>query len=858
MDPRQAGNETTRADFELEQRAGQDAAFSPGEVVADRFRIVRKVGEGGMGIVYEAVDLKLGERRALKFAKARYSGQIPPEARSALRVTHDNICRIYEIHTAEGGTPSVDFISMEFIEGETLQDRCARGPVSQAEALVIAKQLCDGLEAAHRAQILHRDLKGNNVMLNRRPDGSLRVVIMDFGLAKFAIEGALPATSDLAGTPNYIAPERWKGAPATPASDMYALGVILYDMLSGRLPFDLDVSMNVRLKSLPQAPSKVRRDLDTRWDPIVLGCLYPSPEKRISSPGEVRRLIERAFAISHRRQWIAATLGMMLAAASAFYFRDTLFPPPPIGRLAILPFTLSAASPPGSELNITLRGSLSDVAGRLAVLGAASRRLVIISPEEVQNYKVDSPSLAATRLRATHALLGEMEARGPITVLHATITELKTGNILRRFDGEFRPEELSSVSTSLAGVVTSAFHLGSAPSPSVLPQAYSEYARGLAVLRRDVSSYDDAISHFDAAQKIDPRSSLVLAGLVEAYSQKFKATLDSQWLQKATEVAERAESLYPDSVLVLLALSSIEQTEGHPERAVERLRRANELDPSNSEVWRQMGAALDSAARDDEAIAAFRKSIQLAPDYFRPHRELGTLYFRRSRFAEAIEEYRAVTQLVPELAEGHSDLGAAFVAAGRENEAETELRQSVNLRETYKALNNLGVSLRYQKRDAEAVPILVRALTAGPDDASIRLNLGNALRRLDRIAEARENFQRANDLTRAALLLNPRDAAARARLAYSMAHLGNPVLAEDEALQAIKLAGSDYATLYWTIMTLVSLGKSSEAYGLLGHASSQQLKDLARQPDLDKFANDARFPRTSLPTQGERITNGRD
>ena len=155
------------------------AAFPPGHVIGDRFRIVRKLGEGGMAVVYEAIDQKLGERRALKFAKAGYSRLIPPETRSALRVTHDNICRTYEIHTTGAGVP-VDFISMEFIEGETLQARCQREILSDADLIDIAKQLCGGLDAAHRAQILHRDLKGNNVMLTRRPDGGVRAVHYGF------------------------------------------------------------------------------------------------------------------------------------------------------------------------------------------------------------------------------------------------------------------------------------------------------------------------------------------------------------------------------------------------------------------------------------------------------------------------------------------------------------------------------------------------------------------------------------------------------------------------------------------------------------------------------------------------------
>ena len=242
--------------------------------------------------------------------------------------------------------------------------------------------------------------------------------------------------------------------------------------------------------------------------------------------------------------------------------------------------------------------------------------------------------------------------------------------------------------------------------------------------------------------------------------------------------------------------------------------------------------------------------FELAPDYFRPHRDLGTFYGRKGQFKEAIEEYRVVTQLAPELPEGYSDLGGVLLAAERDDEAESALRHALSLRETRAALNNLGVVLRYRKRDAEAIPVLQRGLLAGADDATIRLNLANALRRTGRIQEARENYQRASELTRTALLLNPRDAASRARLAYSMVRLGTPGLAADEALQAVKLAPNDYYALYWSIMTLDALGRRVDAYSLLANASPQQLKDLRRQPDLAEFINDPQFTK--------RTTNGRN
>ena len=623
-------------------------------------------------------------------------------------------------------------------------------------------------------------------------------------------------------------------------------------MLAGRLPFPPETAWRKRLSALPDPPGRSARAPDPRWDPIVLRCLEPDPEKRTASAAEVLAAIEKAFGVSHRRQWIAAVAVALLTAAPAVIWRDRIWGPPPLARMAVLPFSGTAGD---ARADQAVKGGLYDLAGRLESLGSASRRVVLIPLEDSLRNEVNSPAAAAARLGATHVLSGTVSAQNQAIAVHASVTDARSGEIVRDFSGEFRPADLAALSTSLAGVVTSAFHLDRTPPAGIQPAAYPAYAAGLASLRGGSSDYEPAIASFQEALKQDGSSPLIHAGLADALLRKFAATNDARWLNEASALARHAETLHPDSPPVLLVLGSIERAQGRPERAIELFRRAAELEPDNSEAWRRTGLAFQRMGRDAESINALHKAIQLAPGYYAPHRDLGFVYFHSGRNSEAVEEFRKVTALAPELSEGYWSLGGVLLVMEKEAEAEQALRQSIKLKESRAALNNLGVLLRYQGRDREAAQVLARALESGADDIVIRLNLGNALLRIGRPGEARENFQRASDLARASLLNNPRDFAARARLAYCMVRLGEPALAGDEALQAARLAPSDYSVVLWSVMTLESLGRRQEALPLLANASYERLRDLRRQPDLASLTHDPQFSRILEQSQIQKRRN---
>lgn len=209
---------------------------------------MREVAQGGMGVVYEVVDQKLDRRIAIKCAKSGFDTRLRPEVRNAREVSHINVCKIFEIHTASMDQGDFDFITVEFLEGETLAERLRKGPISETEARTISRQPAAGLAAAHRIGVIHGDLKSNNVILTKDASGALRAVITDFGLAR-ATSAALRSAQEAmkGGTPNYMAPELSKGRRPTTASDVYAFGIMLFELVSGgRRPYD-------RIKSVTPA-----------------------------------------------------------------------------------------------------------------------------------------------------------------------------------------------------------------------------------------------------------------------------------------------------------------------------------------------------------------------------------------------------------------------------------------------------------------------------------------------------------------------------------------------------------------------------------------------------------------------------
>lgn len=270
--------------------------FQPGDLVAERFRIVEEVGRGGMGVVYKAYDERLNRRVALKSARDGFRHWLPPEVRAAREVSHVNVCKVHDLHSTGAEHPGIEFLTMEFIDGETLSDHIRRAfPLETLAARDIARQICAGLAAAHRQGVIHGDLKCGNILLAETARGGRRVVITDFGLAAIEHAGEQRTINQVAGSFDYMAPELFAGRPITVASDLYALGVVFHFMLAAAAPPRIGGSpaladdQTITMAHTVLGPYLPRRAgiLPAPWRAIVSRCLEPDPARRFASADQV-------------------------------------------------------------------------------------------------------------------------------------------------------------------------------------------------------------------------------------------------------------------------------------------------------------------------------------------------------------------------------------------------------------------------------------------------------------------------------------------------------------------------------------------------------------------------------------------
>jgi tetratricopeptide (TPR) repeat protein/TolB-like protein len=711
---------------------------------------------------------------------------------------------------------------MEFLEGETLAERLRRGRFPEAEARAIARQLCAGLAEAHRNQVVHGDLKSSNVILTAESDGTVRAVITDFGLASTSAAANRTAQSgERGGTPDYMAPELWRGEKASVASDLYALGVILYELAAGRRPFGPDVSLEDRL-TLHAPP------VERKWDRAIAPCLDPDPGRRFRNADEVAK----ALAPRSRRWWFAAAAAAVLAIGSAAVTYQRATAPKQTIRLAVLPFGPADLS--------------RDTAGQLARLkGDSQIGLKVIPLRDTLNKRVSTIQDARALLGATHVLRGTVDREDENVILSVHLTDTTSGVDVSDEKVRYRPAELHYAPVALAGFVTNT--LGLPPlvaKATVNAAAGDDYRAGLSYVRDNIR-LDEAVILLERAVAADPDSALTYAGLAEAQLARYRATGNKSWLEKAQGSVIEAQIRNPDLAEVHLISGGISFLSGLPELAKTDYLRAIALERNNGEAYRRLAKVYEKIGRLNEALAAFHQAVEVEPGRATHRQNLANFYFQRGDYQDALPEYRKAVELAPGSWRSHNAFGTDLVALGQLEEAEQELRKSISLKDNFDAELGLGTIFLDAGKYPEAISCFERAKAVGPENGGLWLELGLAYSRQHRDREAKTAFLRGQKFSMQYLSTDSSYPVERARLAYFAARLDEPLQAMSEIEQALQIPRDDTEVVLLSLLTFEALDLRQRSIDLLTGSSPTLVRSITVQveqyPELAGLRQDSRY-----------------
>lgn len=660
-----------------------------GEQVS-HYRIIERLGDGGMGEVFKAEDLRLERRVALKFlppelgrdpvAKERFV----QEAKAASALDHRNLCTIHDIDETEDGRL---FIAMAFYQGETLAERLAGGPLALEDALEIAEQVAEGLVEAHARGIVHRDVKPANLMITRRGV----VKILDFGLAKLAEGPGLTKTGTSLGTPAYMSPEQARGEEVDHRTDLWSLGVVLYEMLAGRRPFrgsSHAETLHAILYDDPPELTSIREGVPPPVRDLVARLLARDPARRAASARETLELVRSArrsqppgadeatltwpgAETAGRRRprrlilWLLAAAVALVALGVGVWqlgsgetsetsdAGSSIATASPSSTVAVLPF---ANLSPDEENAYFADGMHEDILTHLSKIEG----LTVIARTSVLRYRDTEKSVGeiAGELRADSVLEGSVRRSGDQIRISAQLIDPQTEGHLwaetydRRLDDIFavQTDIARSVARSLEATLSTAQEERLASRPTESLAAYDLYLKGREAHHRDTETDNrEAVRLFRKALELDPKYSLAWAGLADTFTQRASHYGDTeQWSASAVESARRAIALDPQLAEGHTALGNAYDIQGRRQDAHDAYRRALEINPDHWPALAGAGVTYYGMGRIDDSIHTLRRAATLAPNELWPRWLLAHAYKFLELDAAAKEWMEAILVLEPE------------------------------------------------------------------------------------------------------------------------------------------------------------------------------------------------------------------
>jgi serine/threonine protein kinase/tetratricopeptide (TPR) repeat protein len=843
-----------------------------------RYQTICKLGEGGMGTVYKAHDNDLNRLVALKVVRPSLTAnpeiihRFKQELLLASKISHKNVLRIHDLGDHEG----MKFISMAYVEGHDLSHilkQETRLPIDRT--VHIAMQLCSALEAAESEGVVHRDLKPSNILLDRADS----VYVSDFGLAK-SLESDLAMTraGQYLGTPRYMSPEQAKAKPTDHRSDIYSLGVILYEMVTGETPFHADTPWELlqqRLYEKPKSPKLLNAEVPEYLSNIILKCLEVNPGDRYQHAQQILNDLRQEQAPPPPRSvhitlpWLSQR-GWLIAAIAALAVVLAGLAIPAIREVVLH----RSAGSGGAGIPSLRQGKFVGVlpfrtlGGDQATLSYVSEGLVeALSAKLFQLREVHTASVSASQtvkqtgslkemarqLGINLAISGTIQGTGERVRIIVSLDDVADDRRLWTQEFSGVPEDLLTLEDQIYSTLVQALALNpsqeemarSSARPTENGQAYDFYLRGRAAMRAqlDVRNVETAISYYEQAIKQDPGFALAYTGLADASLRMYREKKDSVWADKALGYAQQAQRLDDTPAEVHFALGSVYNATGKSAEAVAELRRALELAPNNDEGYRRLGDTYRATGRQEEAIRAYEKAIEISPYYWFNWNALGSAYFRLGENQKALEAFQRVAALEPSNAAAYRNIGAVFFQQSKWNESIAAFQKSLEIEQHQVAYSNLGTVFFYLKRYDDAAKMFEKAVQMSPNYQLGIGNLADAYRWSGRTREAMAAYDKAIALAYKELQVNPRDANAMQHLAQYYSRKGDSAQALEFIRRAMSIDPANASLLYTQAVIYSSVGRQEEAFKLLREALQKgfPLQAAKNDPELDKLHTKPEF-----------------
>ncbi len=866
-------------------------SLRPGVLFGGRYEILGVLGQGGMGAVYKARDRELDRLIALKVIRPELATdpailqRFKQELILARNITHKNVVRIYDLGEADG----IRFISMEYVDGEDLRTLLRRqGKLGAKEAIAVVEQVCRALDCAHSEGVIHRDLKPQNIMRDKHG----RIVVMDFGLARSLGDTGLTQTGAIIGTLEYMSPEQALGSTLDQRSDIFSVGLIFYELLTGKAPYGADTaiaSLMKRTREEARSASDVDASVPRSLSAIVGRCLEREPANRYHSAVELLQQLTTwesnpdispemlskmiAHPVVHRsrfsldlpgKSWMWIAGAVLVAVLATFAGRALLrrigtssgetagemaqgIPSLQQGKyVAILPLKQVGDE---KALGYVADGIAEALAAKLFQL----KEVHLTSSDAVEKAMAkdkdkDLPlSRLARELGVNLVLQGMVQGNSERLRVTLSLDDATTGKRVwsQEFPGTagdvlvLEDQIYATVATALALKPSGEEQARVGAHPTENVKAYDLYLQGRNVLRNshDVDGIRPAVTLFEQAIDKDPNFALAYTGLADSSLRMYSANKESIWAQKATLSAQQAERLSNNLPEVHLSLGSVYSATGKYTQAVTELKRALELAPNSEEAYRNLGDAYKASGQSNEAIASYQKAVGANSYNWLNHLALGKAYFEFGENAKALVEFQKVTELAPENPMGYGDVGSVYLREGKWNEAIPHYQKALSISPDSPTYSNLGTAYFWLKRYDESVAMYQKATEMTPNNEELFGNLGDAQRWSGHSEQAAAAYDQAISLAFQQLQVNPRSAGTMGDLALCYAKKGDASNAQQYIQQARAISPDDIYLMYSEAQVKTLIGKPEEALKALrlalekGYSAQEAWND----PELQKL-----------------------